>query len=268
MTNMNLNTEIKNFVISYFQRINSHMTYEKNKYEILIPNDYKSYFGLSKISICFDEETALKFNCDLVIPGNWILDKVIKNCMNRGPIVVKRSNENKTYAIYYYHIKYSGMYDDSFLDRVCINMSTMQPIKIFDDVCETNTSVIGMIDSKKITSTYMVAINEMKKKYHEMERKFLKKSQNAFQNELNIFIKKYDSQIRDLDEKINSKEITSNNFKKIKQFRFNMLESIKQLELEKSHLTDILQKKHKVVLDYGLIGSEIIIPYDEIIDHK
>ena len=258
---MDLHNEIKDFTISYFNRIQSHIIQNQNKYEILIPDKYKSYFNSSRIVICFDEKIASKFNCEFIIPGSWVLDKIIKNCMNMGPIVSSKinENENNTYIVYYYNIKYSGINNKSFLDSVCINVETLAPVTLNNKNQKIDQIGINELGSKKITSTYLSSINEIKKRHMLIEQKFLKKSQDIFQNELSIFVKKYDSQIRELDKKINHKELTSDDFQKIKQFRFDVLKTIKQLEYEKTHLINILQKKHKIILDYGLIGSEVII---------
>ena len=84
------------------------------------------------------------------------------------------------------------------------------------------------------------------------------KVNSSFQNDLKLFSSRQDSEISELDDAINKKEETSDNFNEIQKFRFDTVEKIEKLEKEKSNLIDTLQEKHTVNLNYNLIACELI----------
>ena len=257
---MNLTDEIKNLVLTYFQRIDSKIIEEQGSYVIHIPKKHHADFESSKIIICFDAQTASKLNCELIIPGSRTLDKIIKKCTSMGPIVPRRSKLGKTgmWIRYHFYVNFSGKQNISKLDYVDVDLVNFHTIKISNTHNIIDLSVIDMLNPKKITPTYMIAIDKIKEQCSEMEKSFVSKSNDLFRHDVTTFTNKYELRIRELNKKIHKKEHTSNNFDKIKKFRFDVIETIKHLEIEKNNLNKILQEKHKIILNYDLIACEII----------
>ena len=257
---MILHDEIKELVLSFFQKIDSKIIENDGVYEIHIPKKYQNSFQAAQILFSFDEKTASERNVQLIIPGSNILSLVITNCKQRGPISLKKSKTNTGDVIIRYHffVDFSGISHISKLDHVDVNLNTLQHTAISDTLEDATFLLDDKIDAKNITPSYLVALNGIKKRYSEIRTNFLSDANRQFQQDFKIFAEKYNSQIRELDNSINKKEENSDDYEKIQKFRFNTVDEIKELEKEKTQLIDTLQEKHKISLEYNLIACEII----------
>ena len=257
---MTLQDEIKELVLSFFQKIGSEIIENDGVYKINIPKKYQNSFQAAQILFSFDEKTESARNVQLIIPGNNILSLVITNCKQRGPISLKKSKTNTGDVIIRYHffVDFSGISHISKLDYVDVNLNTLQHTVISDTLEDVDFLLDDKVDAKDITPSYLVALNGIKKQYSEMRTNFLSDANKQFQHDFKIFVEKYDSQIRELDNSINKKEENSDDYEKIQKFRFSTIDEIKELEKEKTQLIKTLQEKHKISLEYNLIGCEII----------
>ncbi len=257
---MTIQVEIKEFVMEFFEKIDSDIAENNGIYEIQLPEKYHGYFGSSRLLITFDKNIALQHECDLMIPGSGILSKIIINCKQRGPIRSKtaRINDGKTIIRYHFFINFSGISSISKLDYVDIDLDTYKPILITNDLKNDIHTSIEKINPKNITPSYIVALEEIKKSCAELRSNFLHDANEKFLYDFTLFVKKYDSDMRDLDKSINRREETTNNPEKTQKFRFNTVEKIIELEKEKTDLIETLQEKHKVLLEYNLVACEII----------
>ena len=159
---------------------------------------------------------------------------------------------------YHFFVDFSGISHISKLDYMDVNLNTLQHTEISDTLDDATFLLDAKIGAKNITPSYLVALNGIKKRYSEMRTNFLNDANKQFQQDFKIFVEKYDSQIRELDNSINKKEENSDDYEKIQKFRFNTVDEIKELEKEKTQLIDTLQEKHKISLEYNLIACEII----------
>ena len=73
------------------------------------------------------------------------------------------------------------------------------------------------------------------------------------------FIVRCDDEIRELDDSINKKDESSHDEDKARKYRFDTLEKINALEMEKKSLIESLQEKHKIELSYELVACELIL---------
>ena len=110
-----------------------------------------------------------------------------------------------------------------------------------------------------MTPSFTIALNELKQKSCELKSTFVKNANIAFEDDFKLFILKYDDEIRELDNSITKKETSSNDFDKIKKFRFDVVDKIEILEKEKNVMIESLQKQHEVNLDYNLVACEILL---------
>lgn len=256
---MEIQNEIQELTLSFFKTINSEITEDNGLYQITIPEKYHNYFRKPQISITFDEKIASEQNCELIFPGNKVLFQIITNCTNKGPITLKQSKtSNGNFAIrYYFFVNFSGTHHSSQLFHIDVDLKTLKPVEITEQLEEGDFSFNEKLISENITSSYNIALDELKQKSSDMKTYFIDKVNSSFQNDFKLFVLRYDSEIRELDDAIYKKEESSNNFEEIQKFRFDTLEKIKKLEKEKSSLVDTLQEKHKIFLDYNLIACEI-----------
>ena len=257
---MNVQTEIKELVLSFFDIIGSHMSYNAGIYNISIPQEYHNHFRSNMLVITFEKEIASTHNCELVIAGSRILSTVMKICMNKAPISFKKisADHNQTILRYHFFVNFSATHDMSNLTFVDIDIDTCQPVTLAHNTKYDDVFMDMNLDLGNITSSYDAALDELSKRYDHIKTKFISDANDEFHKDFGFFMHKYDSQIRDLDESINKKEHQYDNLEKIKRYRFECIKKIKELECEKINLTQTLQAKHQIHLTYNLIACEII----------
>lgn len=258
---MNLQNEIKELVISFFKIINAEIFNDNEVYTITIPERYSNYFQKSKIIITFDEKLAEENNCELIIPGSKILFQIINNCNNKGPIRVKKLSAGKMNQSIRYHffINFSGIKQFSKLFSVIVDLQDMKVIESSIPFETVDSSTEFHLVSEKITPSFDIALKHLEKISSETKKLFIDEANELFESDLRTFISRYNDEIRELDESINKKEESSNDFDKIREYRFSTLGKINELEKEKNSLIESLQEKHKIDLNYELIGCELIL---------
>ena len=258
---MDIQKQVKELTFSFFKTINAEINHENGVYTILIPKKYLNYFQKPQIKITFDERIAEETNCELIIPGSKTLFQIITNCNNKGTISIKQSiTGGMNPAIrYHFYVHFSGIKHYSQLFSVIVDLQNMQIIDppTMIDAIEIPSNF--QIDSEKITPCYDIALNELKQNSSELKSSFVNEANISFESDFKLFISRYDDELRELDESINQKEKTLNDFEKIRNYRFGILEKIKNLEKEKNAVLKSLQDKHKIDLNYELIACEIIL---------
>ncbi len=261
MIQMNLEDNIKELSVGFFQTIGAGITENGGIYQIDIPATYQNYFQTSKLSITFEKDLASANNVQLIIPGSNILSLIIQNCKQKGPISVKKLKTNTGNSVIRYHffIRFIGISNMLRLEHVDVNIDNYKITNI-DNVIMSDSFVPEiLIDSKNITPSYATALVELKQRYAKISSDFITNSEHMFQQDYTLFVNKYDSQIRELDKSIYRKEGTLPNLEKIKKYRFETVDEIEELELEKKRLIETIQKKHKILFEYGLVACEILI---------
>jgi len=258
---MDVQKQIQELVLSFFKTIGSEIVETERIYTITIPKKYINYFQKSKINITFDEKIADKNNCELIIPGSRTLFQIINNCNNKGPISIKKSHSEGMNPLihYYFHVNFSGVKQYSQLFSIIVDLEKMQVIDLPPMLETIDMPSDFKIESAKITPCFDVAINELKQNSSELKNSFVNEANNSFESDFKLFISRYDDEIRELDESINQKEKTLNDFEKIRNYRFDILEKIKNIEKEKKAVLKSLQDKHKIDLNYELIACELIL---------
>ena len=257
---MNVQNEIEQLTISFFKTINSKITEDNGVYQITIPENYQIYFQKSQLLITFDEQIASEQDCELIIPGNKILYQIITNCTKKGPITLKQSKMTNGNLVIRYHffVDFSGTHQSSQLFNIDVDLQTLELTEVTEQLEDGNFSLNEELTPETITKSYNTALEELKRKSDYMKTCFMDKVNSSFQNDLKLFSTRQDSEISELDDAINKKEETSDNFNEIQKFRFDTVEKIEKLEKEKSNLIDTLQEKHTVNLNYNLIACELI----------
>ncbi len=256
---MNLQNEIKDFVISFFGIIKANFVHDDGVYRVSIPAKYQDYFHKSEIAITFDRDVLSRHNCEMVLPGSIILGIIIKICSHSGAISLKKADisDGKTILRYHFFVNFSGLAHTSRFVHVDIDSETCKPVYLSSALEDTEFS-LDVLNDKNITSSYMAAIDIIKKKCHDLEEQFVADANKELKKDFELFILKFDSQIRDLDNRIHKKENNGNDFEEARNFRFETIDKIKQIESEKTRLIDTLQKKHQIDLEYRLVACEII----------
>lgn len=258
---MDIQKQIKELTLSFFKTIDAEIINENGIYTVIIPKVYVNYFQKSKIQITFDEKIAEENNCELIILGSKTLFQIITNCNNKGSISIKQTKSGgKNPAIrYHFYVNFSGVKQQSQLFSVTVDLQNMvaiiPPIELETIDSTSNFKLL----SEKITPSFNVALEELKLKSSEMKFIFINNANIAFDKDFKLFISRYDDEIRELDDSINKKDLSSDDFDKIKKFRFDMLEKIEVLEKEKNTLIENLQKQHKINSDYTLVACEMLL---------
>jgi len=257
---MDIQKQIKELTISFFETIDAEIIDNNGIYTIIIPKKYVNYFQKDQIQITFDDKIAEENNCELIIPGSKILFLIITNCNNKGSISIKRSKMGDKNPIirYHFYVNFSGIKQYSQLFSVTVDLQNMVIIVPPNELEKIDFSSNLQLLSEKITPSFNVALTELKQKSSELKSTFIKNANIAFEDDFKLFISRYDDEIRELDDSIAKKEVSSNDFDKIKKFRFDVLEKIEILEKEKNVLIESLQKQHKINLDYNLVACEIL----------
>lgn len=259
---MDIQKQIKELVLSFFQIIDSEIIENDRIYTITIPKKYVNYFQKSKIIITFDEKIADEHNCELIIPGNKTLFQIINNCNNKGPISIKKSLSGGSNSLirYYFYVNFSGVKQNSELFSITVDLDNMQVVEPPSSLLEImDTPSDFKINLEKITPCFDVALNELKQNSSDLKSSFVNEANLSFESDFNLFISRYDDEIRELDESINQKEQNLNDFEKIRDYRFNTLEKIKNIEKDKNSVLKSLQEKHKIDLSYELIACEFVL---------
>ena len=253
-----LQEDVQELVLGFFRVVGSSISQNDDIYRIDIPDKYKSFFQANRVSITFDEETASKHNCELVIPGSKILMNVIDICTKKGPVVLKRQEQGKSAAIrYHFFVHFSGLTSTSILDHVDVDLGSFVS-DIPSTVIEHTSNPLGWLDQKAITPTYSLALDELQKKHYGAKTSFLDDANRRFAEDREMFVKKHDAHVRQLDDAIREKEKNSNSSAKVQKFRFETVEEMNSLEKEKIRLLETLQRKHSVTLEYRLVACEVL----------
>jgi len=254
---------IRHLVLSFFEKIGSRTASVDGAYEVMsLPERYARYFGSEKILFAFDAETASqKRDCELIIPGSRILSLIITNCISKGPISVKKKPDTRRIIRYYFAVTFSGITNMTKIIHIDIDLDTCMPIgNVSDKENHTlqDTLILELIGSQKTNVSYMSALDELQRQCETMRTDFINHENMLFQKDYELFATKYDSHIRELNDRINRKERSLDDEQKIKKFRFETLEDIRRLEQDKVQLVDTLQEKHKLSMEYSLIACVVI----------
>ena len=257
---MKIQQEIEELTLSYFKTINSEITEENGLYRISIPKKYQNYFERAEILFTFDENIASQQNCELIIPGNKLLFKIINNCVNQGPITLRQtsSHEGNIAIRYHFFVNFSGIHQSSKLFNVDIDLKTLEHVNIVDKLEPGDFSLNQEIISENVTKSYDRALEILKQESDEMKQEFIKNANTSFDSDFQLFSSRYDSEMKELDNAINEKEQSSNNSEDIQKFRFETVKKINDLEKTKDVLVENIEEKHTIELNHELIASEII----------
>ena len=252
---MNIQSEIQDLVLDFFNTIGSVSGRNNGVYQITIPDKYQGLFDMQKITIAFERDISSKHDCELVIPGSKILLQIINICVTKGPIaLIPVTGTCKTTIRYHFFVTFSGRSRMMMMDYVDIDMDTYPEAHNRD----TDSNMPRWADSSKITSTYTKALKELKKRHSGAKSTFLDNANNMFQYDMRMFMHKYDSRMRDLDYTIKHKEQGSSDPGNTQEFRFTVADKIEDLEKEKERIEYTLQQKHRLILEYKLVACEVL----------
>jgi hypothetical protein len=258
---MGLENKIKDFVLLFFKISEFKINCENEIYFVDIPEKNQNYFQKSRIIFTFDEITANENNCELIIPGSKTLFQIINLCNNKGPVIKKDyPNSNGYYVIrYHFFVYFSGISNSSQLFTIDVDLEKLKILNVNDALEPRISTFSSELFSKNITKSYLLSLEELKNQSTTLKNNFLNSCNDAFQLDYNLFVQRYDDEISEYDKSIYEKEKNFSDLEKIKKYRFDTLDKIKNLETIKDEMIINLQKKHKLSLDYNLIGSEILL---------
>ena len=228
---MEIKNEIKELTLSFFKTIDAEIINNNGLYDIIIPNKYQNYFQKSKIRITFDEKVAEEYNCELIIPGSKTLFQIITNCNNKGSISVKSFPGGVNPAIrYHFYVTFSGIKQYSQLFSITVDLQNMEIVEYPANLESIDLPLDCKLDSEKITPSFEIVLNELKQNSSELKSTFVNNANIDFETDFKLFISRYDDEIRELDSSITKKESTSDDFEKIKQYRFDTIDKIEKIE--------------------------------------
>jgi len=254
---MSIQQDVKNLTLEFFNAINADVSDISGIYRIIIPDTYENVFGTRNLLLAFDKGIASKHNCELVVLGNQILSSIMEICANKGPVAFKSTAGDAKYAIrYHFFINFSGKSNIFMTDHVDINLKSKYNLRISDHLGDEHP--LRWIEPKQVLETYTHALNVLKGRYEPTANEFTANANNAFKKDLAKLTSKHNSDVRELDNAIRRKDESSEDHDKITEFRFDTIDMIEMLEKEKNHLIEVMQKKHQVMLSYGLVACEII----------
>ena len=255
---MDLQNEIRDLTMSFFEAVGSDIVQKDGICHVAIPKKFQQYFRGEKISITFDRDAASRYGCELVMPGSRTLSAIMNVCSGRGPISIKesRGDSGQTAIRYHFFINFSGINNISQMMHVDVNLDAHK-LENDPDVLEDRAFPPGeIIGASDITSSYALATDAIRAKSDELKTRFVSDATRKFREDFGLLADKYDTQIRELDCQINQKAESADS----RDFRFDTLDRIKELESEKARLNEAMQKKHRLNLEYSLIACEIIRP--------
>ena len=259
-TKMQLENKIKDFVIQFFETSKFKIICENKIYFVDIPEKNLNYFQKSRIIFTFDEITANENNCELIIPGSKTLFQIINMCTNKGPVIIRNYPDPKGYCIIRYHffVHFSGIFNSSRLFLIEVDLEKLKIVDVGEKLEPKIFKFNSELLENNITKSYLLGLDELKLQSINFKNNFLNSSNDSFQVDYNLFIKRYDDEISECDQSINDKEQAYTDLEKIKKYRFDTLDKINNLEKIKNEMINNLQNKHKISLNYNLIGSEIL----------
>ena len=257
---MSMQEDIRDLVLGFFDAIDADIANTGGDTHIIrVPEPYQRVFGSQELRIVFDRDALPRHDYELVVPGNKILSQVIDICIDKGPVKVQHSNNSDNNVIIHYHflIRFSGRSNMLMMDHVGVEMTTRSDVDI--SIHGNYTHPLNWIDSDEVTRTYSVALKELQKRHDGEVFAFLRDANRRFEDDVKMFVAKYDIRVRELDDAINRKDRTSGDSNKAREFRFQTADKIDALEEEKKRLVGTIQKKHRIVLSYELVACEVIL---------
>lgn len=259
-----IKAEIQDVVLDFFDVIGSDISCNGGVYNISVPEHYRDLFA-HDLCIAFDKAATLGRACELVIPGSKILSTIMDLCINKGPVAFKirtagsvgsdhtESDTGTAKIRYYFLVNFSGRLDVMHMDYVDVDLHTLHGVN------DTATNAFQLDTmGPNVTSTYTTALRELKKRHADTKDEFLDNAKDVFLGELEQFLNRHNSQMRELDRAINYREEKSNDLTRSKEFRFQTVDRIEDLEKEREQIVDALQQKHRVMLEYRLVACAVI----------
>lgn len=257
---MSMQEDIRNLVLGFFDAIDADIaSTDDDTHVIRVPKPYRHVFGSQELRVAFDRDASPKHDYELVAPGNRILSQVIEICANKGPVKVKRSDNSDDNAIIRYHffIHFSGQSDMLLTDHVDVELAPSSDADTSSRGGDAQS--LDWMDSGEVTRTYSTALKELQRRHDVASLAFLRDANIGFVDDVRLFTAKYDLRVRELDDTIKHKDRGSSGSDKAREFRFQVVDKIDALEEEKRILIDTIQKKHRVLLSYGLVACEVIL---------
>ena len=258
---MESENKIQEFVVSFFRASKFQISEKSGVYTVLVPQINQNYFQKSKLIFTFDEKISNEVDCDLIIPGSKILFQIMTLCSNKGSIVKKRTKYPTGVIVVRYHffVHFSSTSNTSKLFSVDVDLQKLQIANIVDDLTEYDFKIEPKSLLDNVTKSYILALDDLKEKTDALKTNFINSNQSKYQSDYNVFVTKFDNEIRELDNSITEKEKTLDDLEKIKKYRFMIMDKITNLEKEKNELLVNLEKKYNIDLNYNLIACELIL---------
>ncbi len=258
---MESENKIQEFVVSFFRASKFQISEKSGVYTVLVPQINQNYFQKSKLVFTFDEKISNEVDCDLIIPGSKILFQIMTLCSNKGSIVKKRTKYPTGVIVVRYHffVYFSSTSNTSKLFSVDVDLQKLQIANIVDDLTEYDFKIEPKSLLDNVTKSYILALDDLKEKTDALKTNFINSNQSKYQSDYNVFVTKFDNEIRELDNSITEKEKTLDDLEKIKKYRFMIMDKITNLEKEKNELLVNLEKKYNIDLNYNLIACELIL---------
>jgi hypothetical protein len=258
---MESENKIQEFVVSFFRASKFQISEKSGVYTVLVPQINQNYFQKSKLVFTFDEKISNEVDCDLIIPGSKILFQIMTLCSNKGSIVKKRTKYPTGVIVVRYHffVHFSSTSNTSKLFSVDVDLQKLQIANIVDDLTEYDFKIEPKSLLDNVTKSYILALDDLKEKTDALKTNFINSNQSKYQSDYNVFVTKFDNEIRELDNSITEKEKTLDDLEKIKKYRFMIMDKITNLEKEKNELLVNLEKKYNIDLNYNLIACELIL---------
>lgn len=153
--------QIKNLVLSFFEKFNSYIIEKDGIYDIQIPEKIFHLFKRSRLTITFDK-IEKPDSCEYIAPGNNILLLITNECIKMGSVIsVKLINQQEKQSSkirFYFYVIFESIMTKSSMHHVDVDIASLKLSPIDDHDIDFNNNVkFDTISSDKIIDCYILA---------------------------------------------------------------------------------------------------------------
>jgi hypothetical protein len=251
--------KISELILGYFSKINAKIVENNGLFTITIPEEYEKLFT-TELKITFDKKISEQQECELITPGSNTFYKIIKTCIDFGPVIIAKTNSSSqvnTVLRFYFYVILESVRTKTKLCIVDVDIKTQNILDLGDVKLESvNKETIEInIKSDTIDDCYISAIEYVEKIIKPEINEFKKLILNLKQDELDSINKEYNTRKNEIQKEsiiIQQKPNSSNLLNDL----ILENESIKN-DMKKAH--DLLDSKYSITIDFALISAAVLV---------
>ena len=254
-----IETQVKDLVLDFFNKIDAQIIENNGLFEIKIPQNYFELFRTNSLKIIFNPLLSNFTDFELISPGSNILLKILNKCIDFGPVTIARLNpnpQNIKFIRFYFYAIFESIKTKTKIIHIDVDMNTKKIISIDDSDITFDRNISNFnIDSETIDDCYVESIthieqNLMKSDIIDFKNMIFNLKDVELQN-IVLEYKKRKKEIQDKHTDLRSKGSTGDLLNKL-------MDKNELIEYEEINLKNNLDKKYSIVIDFALISSLII----------